>query len=83
MRIITDPVRVELIARTQICWGTLEKVLEERGLEWKHKDASYPIVANNRTYSVAGTPGALLADNLTPQKARILLILALTKTESV
>ena len=26
-------------------------------------------------------PGAVLADNLTPQKARVLLILALTKTQ--
>jgi thymidylate synthase (FAD) len=63
MRIITDPVRVTLIARTRIEWEALADLMAERGLEWKH--APRPAVGGyepSPRVSVAGTEGSLLAE---------------------
>lgn len=65
MKIITDPVRVTLIARTYIEWEALGALMAERGLEWRHTDADgdFDHVEPETGQIVAqGTDGALLAE---------------------
>ena len=65
MKIITDPVRVTMIARTRLEMGRLIEMLDERELEWAHKDAEGdPLLSTclNPVLHVEGTDGALLAE---------------------
>ena len=65
MKIITDPVRVTLIARTRVEWEALSKLLAERGLDWRHEPADTPARSRwalSSSSFVQGNEGGLLAE---------------------
>ena len=74
MKIITEPVRVTLIARTRIEWHNLADLMAERGLAWVHDDVDREkdVVGDHWhglrmpddvfCVQVRGTEGSLLAE---------------------